>query len=152
MALFSKYRLSFLATEILEEIIELLLRKTLFQCIEIKSQYMELLITPSLRRLNLYNWSPDDAAQVSILHLISVRCPVSFVAISSILSMFMYFVNHLQKLQVLQWRFSDESSLGLPLHKIFISMFHNLQKLDISGTVEGDDCLEIIGAFCKDLR
>ena len=83
MALFSKYHLSFLATEILEEIIELLLRKTLFQCIELKSQCMELLITPSLRRLNLYNWSPDDAAQVSIHHLISVRCTVSF-AMSSI--------------------------------------------------------------------
>ena len=36
MALFSKYHLSFLATEILEEIIELLLKKTLFQCIELK--------------------------------------------------------------------------------------------------------------------
>ena len=36
-------------------------------------------------------------------------------------------------------------------HK-FIPMFRNLEELDISLTRAGDECLHMLGTYCRDLR
>ena len=63
----------YLASMLLEEIIEFLKRKKL-----LKMHYLELLLTPKLRNLRLHQWEKDfdEISFASILQLASIRSPV----------------------------------------------------------------------------
>jgi hypothetical protein len=139
------------ATELIEELIRRLRVKEarVFRTYKI-TPFLTLLMTPRLRTLDLTLIFESAGNDISdILHLASIRSLVKEERVSRLRYIIKQIFFLFQNLETLLLDITTRRYVG---DFYFIPKFRKLRILDISFCQAGDDCLNLIGKHCLELR